>query len=93
MLIVKCKEHMRDVVKFAKRTNRTQQLVDNLKRLNSFRGKCFLYSDFAPMSFYFELCNAVDGKRDFNGGLIFHGKHDGGGNGGAPTFSVSVTPL
>ena len=27
-----------------------------------------------------------------NGGLIFHGKHDGGGDGGAPTFSVNLTP-
>jgi len=25
------------------------------------------------------------------GGLIFHGKHDNGGDGGAPTFSVSLT--
>jgi hypothetical protein len=27
-----------------------------------------------------------------NGGLIFHGKHDNGGDGGAPTFSVNLTP-
>lgn len=33
-----------------------------------------------------------DEKFWFNGGLIFHGPHDGGGNGGAPTFSVSLTP-
>lgn len=29
----------------------------------------------------------------FNGGLIFHGKHDNGGDGGAPTFSVSLSPV
>jgi hypothetical protein len=28
----------------------------------------------------------------FNGGLIYHGRHDGGGDGGAPTFSVNLTP-
>jgi hypothetical protein len=28
----------------------------------------------------------------FNGGLIFHGAHDNGGNGGAPTFAVSLVP-
>jgi len=27
-----------------------------------------------------------------HGGLIFHGKHDNGGDGGAPTFSVNLTP-
>lgn len=28
----------------------------------------------------------------FNGGLTFHGKHDNGGDGGAPTFSVNLSP-
>jgi hypothetical protein len=28
----------------------------------------------------------------FNGGLIYHGKHDNGGDGSAPTFSVNLTP-
>ena len=28
----------------------------------------------------------------FNGGLIFHGRHDGGGDGGAPTFAVNLNP-
>ena len=27
-----------------------------------------------------------------NGGIIFHGTHDRGGDGGAPTFSVNLTP-
>lgn len=31
-------------------------------------------------------------KRWFNGGLIYHGTHDNGGDGGAPTFSVNLTP-
>jgi len=28
----------------------------------------------------------------FNGGLIFHGSHDNGGDGGAPTFAVNLNP-
>jgi len=31
-------------------------------------------------------------ERWFNGGLIFHGPHDNGGDGGAPTFSVNLSP-
>lgn len=29
----------------------------------------------------------------FNGGLIFHGAHDRGGDGGAPTYSVCLSPV
>jgi hypothetical protein len=28
-----------------------------------------------------------------NGGLIYHGDHDRGGDGGAPTLSVNLTPV
>jgi hypothetical protein len=51
--------------------------------------------DFAPLSFYFIKEVLINGKweRDYNGGIIFHGSHDGGGNGGAPTFSVNLTPV
>jgi hypothetical protein len=45
-----------------------------------------LYSDFAPLSIYFEIFR--DGKFVLNGRFIFHGPHDGFGNGGAPSFSV-----
>ena len=47
-------------------------------------------NDFAPHSF--EFCRMKDGKFAGNGGIIFHGKHDGYGSGSAPTFSVSLTP-
>jgi len=43
-----------------------------------------LGDDFAPLSFTFEL-NGI------SGGIIFHGQHDNGGDGGAPTFSVNLT--
>lgn len=29
----------------------------------------------------------------FNGGIIFHGPHDRGGDGGSPTFSVNLSPV
>ena len=47
-------------------------------------------SDFAPRSFTFAVNN--DGKHLINGGMIFHGKHDNGGDGSAPTYPVCVTP-
>lgn len=82
------------------------------------RTRCLLYTDFAPMSFYFVMfkkkptessqleagaypeghqrtrlmCPDDGYERWFNGGLIFHGPHDNGGDGGAPTFSVNLTP-
>ena len=28
-----------------------------------------------------------------NGGIIYHGKHDNGGDGSAPTFAVNMTPV
>lgn len=49
-----------------------------------------IYSDFAPLSLYFEITR--DGLFVLNGGFIFHGPHDGYGNGGAPTFSVCIEP-
>ncbi len=75
---------------------------------DSERGKtrCRLYKDFAPQSFSFVMdkhrdyvLNPDDREFDedgytpwFGGGLIFHGSHDNGGDGGAPTFSVNLTP-
>jgi len=52
--------------------------------------KVFLYKDFAPLSFYFEVIDAD--RQILNGGIIYHGSHDRGGDGGAPTFSVNLTP-
>ena len=50
-----------------------------------------LHQDFAPNSPYFEVIK--DGQLISNGGLIYHGIHDAGGNGSAPTFSVNLTPV
>jgi len=72
-------------------------LTDNLKeclcRLERHdRDGCTvtLYPDFAPLSLYFEVKKG--GRLVLNGGMIFHGRHDSGGNGSAPTFSVNLTP-
>ena len=53
-----------------------------------------LYKDFAPLSFGFNIeTKQADGtwKFWFNGGLIFHGKHDGYGSGQGPAFAVTLT--
>jgi len=48
--------------------------------------------DWDDKSFYFFEENA-DGTRGMNGGIIFHGARDNGGDGGAPTFSVCLSPV
>lgn len=59
--------------------------------------RCLLFKDWAPLSFAFlmEVKDEETGEyqRWFNGGLIFHGQHDNGGDGGAPTFSVNLNPV
>ena len=54
-----------------------------------------LYKDGAPYSFGF----VIEGQNAngewttwFNGGLLYHGPHDGHGSGAAPTFAVSLDP-
>lgn len=93
--------HFDECVAFAKKVNKwTGQsgLRTNLERLVTMAGnkswlppgetprRLKLYKDFAPYSFEFSMSGLA-------GGLIFHGNHDGGGNGSAPTFSVSLTPV
>jgi hypothetical protein len=54
-----------------------------------------LGKDFAPYSFTFWTeKKTADGqwKERINGGLIYHGHHDNGGDGGSPTFAVSLSP-
>lgn len=76
-----------------------QSLIQCLKRLNLMHkegyylqdGVTTIYTDFAPLSFGFSRYNN-DNKFNMNGGIIFHGKHDGFGSGNGPTFSVCLTP-
>ena len=94
-LIVKCPEHLQAVREFADRTGQRTQFESRLSDLYRYISAdgytIMLYEDFAPYSFYWEEISP-NGKRSMNGGLIYHGPHDGGGNGGAPTFSVNLEP-
>lgn len=65
---------------------------ENLDRLAGFAGgggKVCLGLDFAPLSFGFAVLRP-NGSCWIVGGLIYHGSHDRGGDGGAPTYSVSL---
>ena len=74
-------------------------LVNCLKRLRVVHYEGYGYggghtqisNDFAPQSFYFERFDKED-RCVGNGGIIYHGPHDNGGDGSAPTFSVNVSP-
>jgi hypothetical protein len=83
-------------LEFAKSINddSLQKCIDRLKKTDEEHPEwdTDLFTDFAPHSFYFNKYEKVTGRRVYNGGIIFHGKHDNGGDGGAPTFSISLTP-
>ena len=53
--------------------------------------EAWLYLDFAPLSFSFKSRYSQGGGVT-NGGIIFHGPHDGYGSGAAPSFSVCLNP-
>lgn len=69
---------------------KNDSLLQILERYNNdTRGDFVLYPDFAPLSLLFAIMK--EGKIIMNGGLIFHGRHDGNGSGSSPTFSISIT--
>ncbi len=81
-----------EIKTFAKENNMLENFNNTFSRLESYSNKGYtvtLYSDFAPLSMEFSIID--NGKHILNGGFIFHGPHDGFGNGGAPTFSVSLS--
>jgi len=82
----------------------TKQFANVLNQLRTYgcSGKgspevrVFLFKDFAPHSFsivWKRLNKENEWSIWFQGGLIFHGPHDNGGDGSAPTFSVNLTPM
>ena len=87
---------------FADKIGLRDQLEDKLRCLDEYaehgdRGRtcCTLYPDGAPHSFGFVMTLRGEGsiyKTWFNGGLLFHGPHDGGGSGAAPTYAVCLQP-
>lgn len=77
--------------------DRIKQTDENIRTNRNADVETHIYTDFAPLSFEFcrvEYKNGRDYKPDFlsNGGIIFHGSHDGFGSGSAPTFSVCLEP-
>lgn len=98
MLVVECKEHYEEVLKFAKESGQLDLFEKKIKFLRDYGTeamRCHLMYDSAPHSFYFrmEVCRKGEWCLLFNGGLIYHGQHDNGGDGGAPTFSVCLEPI
>ncbi len=88
---------------FAEKTGQLEQFEESLKRLTNReitenvgnqgkKSEVELYNDFAPFSFFW-IWRDVESKRQIMcGGLIYHGAHDNGGDGSAPTFTVSLVP-
>lgn len=68
-------------------------LQDCIDRLNSAddynKSETVIGKDFALRSF--EFARMKEGRCIINGGIIYHGPHDGFGSGLAPTFSVSLS--
>lgn len=98
MLKVQNQDYFNKVKLFAEKRGLAEQLQNKLDYLDTYaehgdRGAtiCYLYSDFAPQSFEFEMMKRND-KGDyehwFSGGLIYFGSGDTGV--GAPQFSVRI---
>jgi len=88
---------LEEALEFAKTIgdNSLQACLDRLKKVEENYGgsvQTNISTDFAPYSFYFCRHDKESGDFKGNGGVIFHGKHDNGGDGGAPTFSVCLEP-
>lgn len=98
-LNVRCEDRLQAARDFADRVGLRASLEECLERLQgpyfSRETRTTLYTDFAPHSFGFDkefLHEDGTWQLAYNGGLIYHGPHDNGGDGGAPTFSVNLSP-
>lgn len=92
IMIHDCTNGELDKIKaFARENHLAREFVSTFQRFKAYSKngyEVFLYPDYAPQSLYFE--KKFNGNFSGNGGFIFHGVHDGGGNGSAPSFSVSI---
>jgi hypothetical protein len=82
-----------EIKTYAKENNMLESFKNTYSRIENYSDKGYtvtLYSDFAPLSLYFEI--TLNEKFILNGGFIFHGPHDGFGSGIAPTFSDCIDP-
>lgn len=92
MLKIKCEEYFNQVRTWATEHGCIDKFADRLDYLATYGGPdttCYLYRDFAPNSFEFVV--EKDGKRWFNGGLIYSGPGQPL-NGSFPAFTVSLGP-
>lgn len=97
---------LEEILAFADKNGLWNDFIEVLERLcwnrpNEIVG--FVYADFAPLSLTFgryridsdwpiHETNSIEKSYCGNGGIIYHGPHDNGGDGSAPTFSVSLNP-
>ena len=92
MIIDKSNGRLDEIKEFANKNELTGSFNNIFKSFENYSQKGYdvtLATDFAPLSLMFAIYK--DGKYISNGGFIFHGKHDGFGNGSFPTFSVSLS--
>ncbi len=92
MILDNSNDRLDEIKTFAKENNLLENFNNTFSRLESYSAKGYtvtLYSDFAPLSMEFSITE--NDKLILYGGFIFHGPFDGYGNGGAPTFSVSLS--
>lgn len=92
MIIDKSNGRLEEIKTYADKHGLTDNFQHTFKSFENYSAKGFdvtLAADFAPLSLIFAVTK--DAKLIINGGFIFHGKHDGYGNGSAPTFSVSLS--
>ena len=108
MIVIETQEmedYLKEVEDFARSVGMLEQFHEQYDYLDKYADyekengvdiRCRLYKDFAPYSFAFNMERREKGEEKwkfwFNGGLIFHGDHDRGGDGGAPTFSCNLIP-
>ncbi len=68
-----------------------EQCLTSLKNVAAnYKGEVEFVKDLAPLSLTWGIIRE-DGSCPLNGGMIFHGPHDGFGSGSVPTFSVSLS--
>lgn len=91
-MVDKTNGKLEKIISFA-REIKDPSIIHCLKRLKDYdtkvQSETNIYPDWAPHSLYFERVYKNGSKT--NGGIIYHGSHDGYGSGAAPSFSVSIT--
>ena len=88
MIIDNTNGKLEEVLQYAESIGRKDNLQECIKHIDISDDTVEIYVDFAPKSFYFiRKRNEIFAG---NGGIIFHGSHDNGGDGSFPTFSISI---